>query len=71
MGCFGGGNNSNGFGYEWLIILAILFFCCSGNGSSGGFGIFSDLFGDCDWLIWLAIILLLLYVCNNNDERCD
>ena len=69
MGCFGGGNNGNGFGCEWLIILAIVFFCCSGNGSNG---FLSNLFDDCDWLIWVAIILLLLYVCNNNNESsCD
>ncbi len=69
MGCFcGGGSKSGGFGCEWLIILAILFFCFC-NGSNG---IFSDLFGsDCDWLIWVAIILLLLFLCNNNDDCCD
>lgn len=68
MGCFGGkGSCSDGFGCEWLILLAILFFCfCNGDN-----GIFSDLFEDCDWLVWLAIILLLLYVCNKKDECCD
>ena len=69
MGCFGGGKSSGGFGCEWLIVLAIIFFCCC-NGSNG-FGCFSDLFEDCDWLIWLAIILLLLYLCNCSDECCD
>ncbi len=65
MGCFGG--NSNGFGCEWLIILAIIFFCCCNNGSSG----LSDLFDDCT-LVWLAIILLLLFICNsdNCNEDC-
>jgi len=68
MGCFGGGKSGDsGMGCEWLIILAIIFFCC--NGSSG---FLSDIFGsDCDWLIWLAIILLLLFVCNCNQEDCD
>lgn len=67
MGCFGGGKDdcSGGFGCEWLIILAILFFCFC-NGSSG---IFSDLFEDCS-LVWIAIILLLLFLCNN-DECSD
>jgi hypothetical protein len=66
MGCFGGGKScDSGFGCEWLIILAILFFCFC-NGSSG---FLSDLFDDCS-LVWIAIILLLLFVCNNKDE-CD
>lgn len=63
MGCFGGG--SNGFGCEWLIILALLFFCfCNGDS-----GILSDLFDDCD-LVWIAIILLLLFLCNR-ENCCD
>ena len=62
MGCFGGGSGTNGFGIEMLIILAILFFCfCNGDN-----GILSDLFDDCT-LVWIAIILLLLFVCNNNE----
>ena len=65
MGCFGG-SGSNGFGCEWLIILAILFFCfCNGDN-----GILSDLFDDCT-LVWIAIILLLLFVCNNKDVCTD
>lgn len=66
MGCFGGSNS--GFGCEWLIILAIVFFCCCNNGS----GCLSDLFDDCgDTLIWIAIILLLLYLCGNDcDSDC-
>ncbi len=69
MGCFGGGKSGeSGIGCTWLIILAIIFFCCCNNGS----GCFSDLFGsDCDWLIWLAIILLLLFVCCCDNEDCD
>ena len=63
MGCFGG--SSNGFGCEWLIILAVLFFCFC-NGDHGFFG--GD---DCDWLVWVAIILLLLFLCNREDECCD
>lgn len=67
MGCFGGcKSGDSGFGCEWLIILAILFFCCC-NGDSG---ILSDLFDDCT-LVWIAIILLLLFVCNNKDECND
>jgi|GEM_PF-1872803 len=70
MGCFGGGKDGSGsgFGCEWLIILAIFFFCFC-NGSSG---FLSDIFGsDNDWLVWVAIILLLLFLCNNNEESCD
>ncbi|EMS70970.1 hypothetical protein [Ruminiclostridium cellobioparum] len=60
MGCFGG---SEGFGCEWLIILAIIFFCCCND----GFGCFSDIFDDCG-IVWLAIVLLLLFLCNS--DRC-
>jgi len=65
MGCFGGGKSGeSGFGCEWLIILAILFFCfCNGSNN-----FFSDLFGsDNCALVWIAIILLLLFLCNNDD----
>ncbi len=64
MGCFGG--HSDGFGCEWLIILAILFFCFCNNGSG-----LSDLFDDCT-LVWIAIILLLLFLCgsDNCSEDC-
>lgn len=66
MGCFGGGKCDSGFGCEWLIILAILFFCfCNGDN-----GFLSDLF-DNDCLVWIAIILLLLFVCGNGDKCCD
>ncbi|MHB8064414.1 MAG: hypothetical protein ACYDG2_17580 [Ruminiclostridium sp.] len=69
MGCFGGkGSCSGGFGCEWLIILVIffLFFC------NGDDGFLSNIFGsDCDTLVWIAIILLLLFVCNNREESCD
>ncbi len=60
MTCFGG--RSDGIGCEWLIILAALFFffCNGDNGFFGG--------SDCDWLIWVAIILLLLFLCNCEDE---
>jgi hypothetical protein len=68
MGCFGGGhggsNCDSGFGIEMLIILAVLFFLfCNGDS-----GILSDLFDNCN-LVWIAIILLLLFVCNNDE--CD
>ncbi|QNU67562.1 hypothetical protein EHE19_003330 [Ruminiclostridium herbifermentans] len=68
MGCFGGSKSCDGgIGCEWLIILAIIFFCCC-NGSSSG--CLSDLFNDCDWLIWLAIILLLVYLCCCREDGC-
>lgn len=65
MGCFGG-HSDGGFGCEWLIILAILFFCFCNNGSG-----LSDLFDDCT-LVWIAIILLLLFLCgsDNCSEDC-
>jgi len=67
MGCFGGGKSGDGgFGCEWLIILAILFFCFC-NGSSG---FLSDILNN-DCLVWIAIILLLLFLCGNNEESCD
>ncbi|WP_024833046.1 hypothetical protein [Ruminiclostridium josui] len=65
MGCFGG---SNGFDWWWIIILLIIIFCCCGNdGFFGG----SDFFnGDCEWLVCLAVILLVLFLCNSGD-CCD
>ena len=71
MGCLGSGKDG-GFGCEGLLILAAIFFFCFNGNSSSGCGLFSNLFDDCDWLIWVAIILLLLYVCNNSNENsCD
>ncbi len=60
MGCFGG--NSDGFGGIGIIILLFFLLCFCNNGS----GIFSDLFEDCG-LVWIAIILLLLFLCNNDN----
>ena len=67
MGCFGKGGSCSSFGCEWLIILAIFFFifCCDDNSCLSG------IFDDCDWLVWLAIILLVLFLAGDNDKCCD
>lgn len=67
MGCFGKHTDNDFFGgCGWIIILAIIFFCCNGNGN-----IFSDFCEDNEFLIWLAILLLLIFLCCDGDDNCD
>ena len=64
MGCFGGSNGC--FGSQWLIILVVIFFLIFCNNGSD----ISDIFNDCG-LVWIAIILLLLFLCNNDNCEDD
>jgi hypothetical protein len=66
MGCFGGSKNDFFGGSGIIVILIILFLFCS-----GGSDIFSDLFEHCDILVVIAIILLVLSLCNGSNCHDD
>ncbi|AEY64673.1 hypothetical protein [Clostridium sp. BNL1100] len=68
MGCFGGSDNC--FSWLWIIILLIIIFCFCG-GDNGFFGGTSDLFDNCEWLVVLAVILLIFFLSNDGDHCCD
>jgi hypothetical protein len=67
MGCFGG--SSDGFSCLWIIIILIIIFCLCGNdGFFGGFGGSDFLKDNCEWLVVLAVILLIFFLSNDCDD---
>ena len=70
MGCFGNGKGSGccfDGGWWWIIILAVLFFIFCNDDC----GCFSNIFEGCDWLVWLAILLLIIFISGDHGECCD
>ncbi len=67
MGCLGGKSDDGFGGIWWIIILILLFFCFCNNDSN----FLSDIFEGCDTLVVIAIILLVISLCDCNNSCTD